>query len=225
MTSKDDLIAAIRTILATSGTPYSSTFEAHDAYEGYLFALVASVGRKCGATVGYVAVAGESTRKLVFRTAPGMLYSTTHPYTHAELQFPGAPALEVHLGVRVQGTSRVLHECDVLVLPKDEADRSRISRVAPRGSKAVLAIECKFYAAHLQLNVARGFEGLHADLGLRHTLFVSNLPAPRVATYLSHRRCSWEQRVRPGSPQVNHLESLIREAFKNHCAKHGLVLP
>ncbi|WP_157437526.1 hypothetical protein [Actinoplanes subtropicus] len=225
MTTADDLLGEVRRLLRTTGTPYASAAEAHDIYEAYLLSLVVSVARDSQATVSYATVDGTPTTNLVFRTSPGMIYSTALPYTHAVIDFPGAPTLEAHVGVRVQGRSRVLHECDVLVLSQEEADRARGQQVAPRGGRSLLAIECKFYTSNLKLGQARGFEGLHADLGTRHTLFVANLNAVRVARYLNARRRIWEQTVRPGAQQVTHVETLIREAFKDHCARHGQLLP
>jgi hypothetical protein len=225
VTTADDLLMEVRSLLRTTRSPYASAAEAHDIYEAYLFALAVSVARGSQATVNYATVDGTLTTNLVFRTSPGMIYSTVLPYTHAVIDFPGVPTLEAHLGVRVQGRSRVLHECDVLVLPREEADRARTQQVAPRGGRSLLAIECKFYTSNLKLGQARGFEGLHADLGTRRTLFVANINAVRVARYLNARRRSWEQTVRPGTQQVTHVETLIREAFKDHCAKHGRLLP
>ncbi|WP_067495470.1 hypothetical protein [Actinoplanes sp. TFC3] len=225
MTSMDDLLRQVRSLLGTTGTPYAGPAEAHDVYEAYVFALVVAVARRSGASVDFRTVTGEHTNNIVLRKDPGLMHTSTHPYTHAEITFlPNVPPLEAHVGVRVQGKSRVLHECDVLVLPQEEANRCRSGQVAPRTTKALLAVECKFYTSHLKLGLARGFEGLHADLGIRHTMFVSNLPAPRVARYLSHRGRRWEQTVRPGAPQVDHLETLVREAFKFHCARNGVVL-
>jgi hypothetical protein len=224
VTTADDLLEEVRSLLRTTVTPYTNAAEAHDIYEAYLFALTVSVARDSRANIDYVTVDGTPTTNLVFRTSPGMIYSTILPYTHAVIEFPGVPPLEAHIGVRVQGRSRVLHECDVLVLSQEEADRARVQQVAPRGGHSLLAIECKFYTSTLNLGLARGFEGLHADLGTRRTLFVANLNAVRVARYLNHRRRSWEQTVRPGAQQVNHVESLIREAFKDHCVRNGQLL-
>lgn len=83
---------------------------------------------------------------LVFRTSPGMLYSVTQPYTHAVISFRDCPPLEAHVGVRVQGKSGILHECDVLILSVAKADLSRCNEVAPRGTRSLIAIECKYYA-------------------------------------------------------------------------------
>src|SRR5436190_1063046 len=82
----------------------------------------------------------------------------------------------------------VLHECDVLVLPRAEADLSRNARIAPRGNQCLLAVECKYYVADLGLELARNFEGLHADLRAKHQLFVANTDSASVVKYLSARK-------------------------------------
>jgi len=144
-----------------------------------------------------------------------------HPYTHAVLDFPGCDSLEVHVGVRVQGRSGVLHECDVLVLSAAEADLSRDKEVAPRGTRSLLAVECKYYAGHLSLYLARGFHGLHSDLGLKFPFFVSNMRAQRIERYLTYHNRSWETNVIPSSREERFFESQVREAFKRYQSTQG----
>lgn len=150
-----------------------------------------------------------------------MLYSVTHPYTHAVIEFENCPALEVHVGVRVQGKSRVLHECDVLVLPRTEAEISRSRQVVPRGSRALIAVECKFYSSNLALHLARGFHGLHSDLGLKHPFFVSNVRSIGVERFLTHHKRQWENGVEPDTAEATYLVGAFREAFKRFQAIDG----
>ena len=154
-----------------------------------------------------------------------MLYSRIHPYTHAVLLFPGCDPLELHVGIRVQGRSGVLHECDLLVLPVDEANLSRTRHVAPRGTRSLLAVECKYYASHLSLYLARGFHGLHSDLGLKYPFFIANLRAPRVERYLSYHNRSWENAVMPGSREAVYFEGQVRDAFKKYQSVRGALAP
>jgi hypothetical protein len=129
----------------------------------------------------------------------------------------GQGGLPLDRGVRVQGGSGVLHECDVVVLQADEAALSRRESVAPRGSKCLLAIECKYYTTHLGIELARNFEGLHADLRAQHELFVSNTSAPNVLRYLSARKREYEPLVAPSAPdRVQEVRSQIRRAFKSY---------
>jgi hypothetical protein len=129
----------------------------------------------------------------------------------------GQGGLLLDRGVRVQGGSGVLHECDVVVLQADEAALSRRESVAPRGSKCLLTIECKYYTSHLGIELARNFEGLHADLRAQYELSVSNTSAPNVLRYLSTRKREYEPLVAPRAPdRVQELRSQIRRAFKSY---------
>jgi hypothetical protein len=202
---------------------YNSASAASDVYEGYVFGLVLRAGVAAGGSVSFDNVHAQHVGRLVFRTSPGMLYSTAHPYSYAVLRLPGCDPLEVHVGVRVQGKSGVLHECDVLVLPADEATLSRTRHVAPRGTRSLLAVECKYYASHLSLYLARGFHGLHSDLGLKFPYFVANLRAGRIERYLSYHNRTWENGVIPASLEAVYLEGLMRESFKKHIAVRGVL--
>lgn len=221
MTRVGDLLAELRATLGAHTVSYSSASAANDVYEGFVFSLVVATAAEAGAVVHYEDVRKRATGDLVFRTSPGRLHSTTRPYTHAVVQFAGTPALEVHVGVFVQGNSRVSHECDVLVLHGDEADECRRTGMLPRTRKCVLAIECKHYVGHLPLGQARGFVGLADDLGKTASVFVTNTSSDSVVRYLSHRGEGWEHHVVPTAPQLDHLRSTIRMAFRNHVSKHN----
>ncbi|MFD7298897.1 hypothetical protein ACFV9W_36935 [Streptomyces sp. NPDC059897] len=221
MSAVNTLLHEIQTLLAGPGVSYTSASQPWDVYEGYLFSLATSTASSLGASVHYRDVDGNTVNSLVFRTSPGQLYSTTHPYTHAVVEFDRAPALEVHLGVQVQGNSGVLHECDVLILPADEAALSRQIRMAPRGNKCLLAIECKYYtASRVGIGHARNFEGLHSDLRTARNLFVSNTGASSVVKYLSARKRGYEREVVPANVNtVGYTRGQIREAFKIYLGK------
>lgn len=221
MTEIDDLISELGTAVGDRDISYNSSTAAWDIYEGYAFALVIRAAVAAGGTVSFEDRDGNRVDSLLFRTSPGMLYSTAHPYTHSVLAFAGCDPLELHVGIRVQGKSGVLHECDVLVLPADEANLSRTRRVAPRGTRSLIAIECKYYASHLSLDLASGFHGLRADLGLKHPFFVTNLRAQRVERYLTYHNRNWESGVVPRSREVVYFEGQVREAFKKYQSISG----
>lgn len=225
MTAIDELLRDLSMSLGGRPMSYNSVSAASDVYEGYVFGLVLRAGVAAGGSVSFENVYGQRVGRLVFRTSPGMLYSSVHPYAHAVLRLPGCDPLEVHVGVRVQGKSGVLHECDVLVLPAEEAILSRARHVAPRGTRSLLAVECKYYASYLSLYLARGFHGLHSDLGLKFPYFVANLRAGRIERYLSYHNRTWENGVIPASMEAIYLEGLMRESFKKHIAVRGLLSP
>jgi hypothetical protein len=156
MSTPSPLLTEIQRTLGSISVSYTAASQVNDVFEGFVFAAAVDAGANYGATVEYRDVHGTVTRHLRFRTSPGRIYSTTHRYTHAVLDFSDSPRLEVHVGVQVLGKSGVLHECDVLVLPEEEAALCRQNEVAPKGSRCLLAIECKYYGSYLALGLARG---------------------------------------------------------------------
>jgi hypothetical protein len=219
MTKVDDLLRELRTHLGAA-VSYTTASAANDIYEGFLFSLVVATARKSGAVIRYEDVRGNKARNLTSRTSPGQLYSTRQDYTYAVIEFGRAPALEVHVGVKVQGTSGVEHECDVLVLDAAEAVLCRRLRTSPRAGKCLIAIECKYYTAYLPLGQARGFAGLSADLGnSAHPIFVANIGSGSVTKYLNGRRVSRELNVISDAPEIEGVQSLVREAFKSHVGR------
>lgn len=216
MSVVDDLLNALAAAVGGAGVSYTQASAAGDVYEGYIWSALIRAAVLDGATVTYRNVYGAAVNNLIFRTSPGMLYSTSQAYTHAVLTFPNCPVLEAHVGVRVQGKSGVLHECDLLVLPASEADLCRANQVAPRSTRCLMAVECKCYlTSGLGIDLARSFLGLHADLGIRFTYFVANVRASRVERLLSGHNRRWENAVLPGSQQEAYLEAYLREAFKH----------
>jgi hypothetical protein len=225
MTRIDDLISELTSTVGDRAVSYNSASAAWDVYEGYAFGLVIRAAVAAGGRIRYEDRFGNSANNLVFRTSPGMLYSTAQPYTHAVIDFGGCPPLEAHIGVRVQGRSGVPHECDVLVLPVTEADLSRDNDVAPRGSRSLIAIECKYYAGYLSLQLARGFHGMHADLGVKNPYFIANLRAQRIQKYLTYLGRNWESDVIPNSQEATFFVGQLREAFKKYQSTEGWLAP
>lgn len=222
MSAIEDLLSEIRSVLATNRISYDSASDPWDVYEGFLFSLVVATAIRHGARATYRDVKGTTVGDLVFRTSAGHLYSDSALFTHALIEFDGAPSLEVHVGVRVMGSSGVLHECDVLVLPGEEAALSRAQRIAPRGNHCVLIIECKYYTSTLKIGQARNFEGLRADIRTQAELFVSNIGAPNVVRYLDARKRCFERDVVPSNTaQVGYVQAEIRKAFKGFLSKHA----
>ncbi|MDT0307352.1 hypothetical protein RM780_10295 [Streptomyces sp. DSM 44917] len=222
MNAVDHLVSEIKSLLAAGAVSYDSASKPSDVYEGFIFSLIVATASRHGATVTYEDVYGAKADSLVFRTGPGHLYSNGQPFTHAVIEFDGAPALEVHLGVYVTGSSGVLHECDVLVLPAEEAALSRTQRIAPRGSQCVLIAECKYYAvANLGIGLARNFEGLRADIRTQNELFVSNTRSSSIVRYLDARKRGFEPDVVPNSAQAGYLQAEIRKTFKSYLSKHA----
>lgn len=156
----------------------------------------------------------------MFRTSPGAIFSAAQQYTHAVIEFAGCPALEAHVGIRVTGRSRVLHECDVAVLERNEGQLCRREQVHPRASKVLIATECKFYTSSVQLYLGRAFLGLTSDIYRKERYFVTNSQSPSVAKLIGHHEFEWDYGVLPGTQEVDALLHSIARAFRNYRAAY-----
>jgi hypothetical protein len=216
-----NLLADLKDALGASVTPSLTTSSAtSDLFEAYVFGILLQAARDQGAQlVTFEDVDGMRPTTFVFRTSPGYIYSREQPYCHAVIEFAGKPALEAHVGIRVQGSSGVLHECDIAVLRQTEAVLCRRQMVQPRQSKVIIAVECKFYSATIPLGLARGFVGLVSDVAQGDRYFIVNTNSNQAEKYLTARKRSWEHEVYPGSLiAVARLRNAFQVSFRNFVA-------
>lgn len=217
MPVREDLIAAIDSVVAKAAlSGYSNSAATNDLYETYIWSLCLRAARQYGATTAYEDWDENPVVALVFRTSPGAIYSTGRAYTHAAIEFANCPPLEAHVGIRVTGRSRVLHECDVAVLYKDEARICRRNNVHPRAAKVILAAECKFYTSAIQLYSGRDFLGLTSDIQRKERYFVTNGQSPSVTKLIAHHESEWECGVLPKSDEADALFHRFARAFRNY---------
>lgn len=215
MAISDQLLAEISNVLGPSLNPSLTTSSAtSDLFEGYIFSLVVQAAVDEGAQVSYRDPNDNPTTNFIFRTSPGYLWSSTQPYTFAFLQWNSGAELEAHLGVRVSGKSKVLHEFDVCVLERTEAQMARQGQVHPRQSRVVIGVECKFYTTSLSLGLARAFIGLGTDVKAKSTWFVSNTSSASIQKLLTHKNRKWGSTVHPGSHDSDVISGEFRSAFK-----------
>lgn len=224
MTLNEELFDQIQFILGrTTLSNLTSSTDACDLFEVYVFTLIIEAAQKEGAAITYENVRGQCPPPaFIFRTSPGQIYSRQQDYTHAVIQFLNAPSLEVHVGVRVTGRSGVLHECDVAVIHRDEAISCRQGNASPRHSKLLLSVECKFYASSIPLHQARSFMGLLVDIPKGDDrFFVVNTHSDTAEKLLAHHDKRWEHHLTPNSITfVNKLRAAFEKKFANFKAKH-----
>lgn len=152
----DQLISSIEQALGPAlALSLTNASAGADLYEAYVFSLILDAAAIEGASITFKDVNGDDPATFIFRTSPGHIYSKAQLYSHAVLEFSDVPPLEAHTGVYVSGKSGLIHEADVLVLLAEEANTCRDNDVPPRSHQALLAVECKFYSAGLQLGLAR----------------------------------------------------------------------
>jgi hypothetical protein len=211
------LLAQIQSAIGPSLTPSLTTASAgSDVFEAYVLSIIIDAAEIEGAAVSFRNIDGSTPTLFTFRTSPGHIWWDSQPYTYAQIQFPGVPLLEAHLGVYVTGKSGLIHEADALVLLSEEATLSRLNQVPPRSKRALLAAECKFYAANLRLGLARAFVGLCSDLSSRECFFVTNSSSISVEKLLTHQRKKWQSLVEPSrAVDVLRFQNSIQDAFKD----------
>src|SRR5262249_18750834 len=85
------------------------------------------------------------------------------------------------------------HECDVAVIDRQEAMLCRAEQVHPRASKVLIASECKFYTAAVQLALGRGFLGLTSDIHRNERYFVTNGQSASVTKLIAHHKVHYQK--------------------------------
>ena len=198
---------------------------ANDLFEAYVFSIVLDAAVREGATlpIQLEDIYGMPSPSAVFRTGPGRIYPSgpgSPPYTHAVIQFPSKPELEVHQGIFVSGKSGLLHECDVAVLLRTEGQTCRQNRVHPRSAKVIFASECKFYSSGIGIDLARGFIGLTTDIYRPGRFFVSNSTSNSSRKLLTHHDRDWTEELLPNSKIANRFRAMIERVFEKFKASN-----
>jgi hypothetical protein len=212
-----DLLDQIAVTLPAAVTPNLIVgSRGDDLYEAYVWSVVVEAAVARGATITFKQVDGSTvTDAFHFRSSPSELWWNSHPYSHAEIDFGLArcPILEAHVGIYVAGKSAVRHECDVAVLHKSEAETCRRSRVLPRASKLLLAVECKYYIlSRPGVALARGFLGLRDEIEKKDRFFVATSSSPSVAKILA--RHAKREHDLAFSPVTPHQVDVMRGSFE-----------
>jgi hypothetical protein len=212
----DELVNAISEAVGTLVGLGAITASADsDRFEAYVWSLVVAAAIAEGASVNYKNPAKVPVTDLLFRTSPGSISTKLPAFTHASIAFPGKPELEAHVGVKVQGKSRVPHECDVVVLPAAEVDTCRLKNAHPRHSAVVIAAECKYYYSNLPFRLSREFLGLCKEMRAIDLYFAVNTSKESVEKVLAYYRCHCETLVFPSGAGSETLLHAFRKAFRD----------
>jgi hypothetical protein len=224
MPLRPELLNEISTLLGQSLVPsLTSSSDASDLYEAYIFTLICQAAIEEGANVEFHSITDINPAIFVFRTSPGYIGSATKDYGYALITFQNKPLLEAHVGVRVTGTSQVLHECDICVLLHDEADlcRNSLENVAPRATKVIISVEAKFYINSLGLGLGRAFLGFTMDVSADKCFFVINRDSESIGKLLTSKKRLWEHNIQPqNDTDINRLKNAFQTAFKDFKAKY-----
>jgi hypothetical protein len=222
MTINQTLLNQIRSALGNSINPNLTTrSKIFDLFEAYIFSFIIEAARsEPNVDIDYIDTNRNKATTFTFRTSPGQIFHGL--YTHAEITFQRKRPLEAHVGVRVSGVSKVLHECDVLLLEKSEAELCRNNNVSPQSSKAILAAECKYYSPrNFGIKLAREFLGLTRDFSNNcKYYFIYNTTSQSVEELLAHHKNGrWFRYVVPSRiDDVNLIRSEFKNAIRNFIA-------
>lgn len=222
MTVNQNLLNQIRSALGNSINPnLTEQSQIFDLFEAYIFSFIIEAARsEPNVDIEYINTNRSRATTFTFRTSPGQIFNGS--YTHAQITFQGKRPLEAHVGVRVSGISKVLHECDVLLMEMNEAEICRDNNVSPQSSKAIIAAECKFYSPrNFGINLAREFLGLTNDFSSNcKYYFVYNTTSQSVEELLAHHKNGrWFRYVVPSrADDINLIKSEFKNAIKNFIA-------
>jgi hypothetical protein len=158
------------------------------AYEAYVLGLCCEAVRRAGGNTQIRGIlSGNNPGTIVFRGAPGSMYSRNQNFAYVSCVLNGK-AFEIHLDVEYQGTSGTTHEIDVSICSETQADAVRNTMRIPKatGNTLIMAFECKFYDSSPGVALGRTFVGLISDCGrLRLKGFIANLPSDGLRKYFS----------------------------------------
>jgi hypothetical protein len=190
MATYNDFVAAIDNLLrltvARQTLQLNSTTR-EKAFEVYVLCLVVEAVRRAGGTYTIVGInSGNNPSPVVFRAAPGSVFSRTQDFAYIECRLNGKH-FELHVDVEFEGSSGATHEMDISIVEHAHADRSRQGRRNPRYS--IYITECKFFSSSTpSIGLARALVGLTSDF---HTkmgcAFVSNGATDNLKNYLSNK--------------------------------------
>ena len=169
-------------------------------YEIFILACLTRALRNIGARLEPRDYRDRQTNSLEFRLGPGLLYSPTTTPGFIFVEYQGTE-YEIHNGLQVLGRSKVLHELDVCLVERNEAERCRFSRTNPRQSKTRFLAECKYYGSTLPLSLGREFLGLKSDFSLRIKTIVSNVGSDEVHTLVTKHKATENFDISPIKPR------------------------
>ena len=223
MTIRPGLILNIKAALSGALSPnLTASSKGDDLYEAYIWSVVLDAARNKGAAILFKDVQGNPAASVFnFRTSPGEIWWNSKNYCHAEISFPKCPLLEAHVGIYVEGRSKVRHECDVAVLYKNEADVCRSKNALPRASKVLLSVEAKYYVGStLGLSLGRAFLGLCNEIHRVNRFFIATSPSKSIAKLLSKHTIGFDLEFTPTLPHnVEVMRGLFEKVFASFIAQ------
>src|SRR6185312_14834067 len=102
--------------------------------------------------------------------------------------------------LRILGRSKVLHELDVSLIERSEAEKCRANGSNPLHTKVKFLAECKFYGSGLPLSLGREYLGLCDEFSLRIRVIVSNVGSEDVRLMIKGHNGTANFEISPWEP-------------------------
>lgn len=201
----NDIQTALASLVNTSNV-YSSKTKVDKLYEAYILSCVVKALINLNCTLEARNNNNIVTTNFLFRLKPGYIFSPTTSSSFVYILY-NSKEYELHSGVRVLGKSSVLHEMDVAIIEKNEADICRDKSKHPRQTKLKFLAECKFYGSDLPLNIGREYLGLCSEFRIRVKSIVSNADSNSIRNLLKTHRQTANFNFTPLQP--NEINSFI----------------
>src|SRR5205823_490877 len=155
------------------------------------------------------------TGQIDFRLAPGLIYNPTTAPGFVLIDYDNSQ-YELQNGLRVLGSSKVLHELDVCILDRNHADRCRRLGIDADSSAVRFLTECKYYGANLPLHLGREYLGLGSEFSLRVKTLVANKASPEVHTLVKRHRGTTHFHLTSANPRnVNQFVGWLATELKH----------
>ena len=184
------LIDIVLDSINTNSGAYLNRNTVDAAYAGYVFGLVLKAADRVADPKSVrleSALAGTSKsnpKVFVMRGSPGSLATVAQDFGFATFKYRGTE-YEIHLSVQYQGSSGVLHEFDISIIPGKDADKCRKADKPPGPATAIAVFECKCYTKYLGIGLGREFVGLKADFtSVPMARLVTNSESESIARFL-----------------------------------------
>lgn len=190
MATYNQLVAKIDELLSISTSKQllqlnSTTKE--KAFEVYALSLIADAVRRAGGNVTIQGInSGANPSPIVFRAAPGAIYSTLQDFAYLDCTL-NEKEFEIHIDIQFEGNSGASHEMDVCLIEDNHAETCRRGNRNPK--KTIYISECKFYSSSTpSIGLARALVGLISDVRPKiGSSFISNGATNNLKKYLSGR--------------------------------------
>lgn len=213
MTSVAELTTELRALLGASAKFWpGKTPKLDDYYEAYLWAETVDAARRKGWIVRFVNT-GTSNDEFRFRMGPG-IFNSPIAYTYANFSVGVEHRGELHIGIRIQGDSGVLHEFDVVGIDHHQARIARLTDSHPHHGTTRLHIEAKFHKSDLTLGVGRAIVGLKSDCPSIHPFLVSRAEgSDTIRTLIKHYGGTYVHNGFPTDTGIGFLRNCLGAAL------------